>query len=109
MLEKLDKFINSFAKNTYSNLGKKFCRAAVISAIIGIALSALSPFILTVSFTFEWDDLLIPLMCIFGFGILLFINSFLFYAFGQKLDDIHALREKICDNDGDSNKEPTTL
>lgn len=75
----------------YKNVGKKVQKLATVIGI-GLLIAGFISFIIMIS---AGNKYLIPWAWFaLGIGLISFVSSWFMYAFGQLVDDVHAMREK---------------
>ena len=76
----------------YNNVGKTICVLGKILGVIGL-LAVIVGLIWTLTVLKSPWYIGIPLI-VLGGGITLLLSSFVFYGFGQLIDDVHNIRNK---------------
>ncbi len=76
----------------YENIGDKIKKWAKWIFVIEATTSVISGFFLMIAWDF--DNVLLPLLIIIFGPIIAFVSTWILYAFGQLVDDVHAMRNK---------------
>lgn len=77
----------------FKDIGNKLCAVAKFCAVIGTIISLIGAFCVFWSIIDDFILAGIPLLVI---GIVTIISAWALYAFGQVTNDIHAIKEAVC-------------